>query len=290
MSVKCILCKKSESKIIWNHFIRSGKNSFTKKKETIYQCLNCDLVFLKKKRQKLENSALARSLYNNNASIKEFIKFHKSREIKKIKKVKSEIDFRNKRILESNCGAGVLLSIFRKISKKTAGIDNIFYKTFLENNGHEYNSSIDDVIIKKKKFDIVFSLSELEHKFDPILFLKKLKKILSKNGKLILRVPNFNNIYKMFLGKDFYKYDFRTSHNFYFSQNNLKKLFEITNFKILAEYGHQEYDTNHLLSYISTRKRVGAKYKQILSWKDINFTKSNIESALTSTSLIYILK
>ena len=183
-----------------------------------------------------------------------------------------------------------MLSIFRKISKKTAGIDNIFYKTFLENNGHEYNSSIDDVIIKKKKFDIVFSLSELEHKFDPILFLKKLKKILSKNGKLILRVPNFNNIYKMFLGKDFYKYDFRTSHNFYFSQNNLKKLFEITNFKILAEYGHQEYDTNHLLSYISTRKRVGAKYKQILSWKDINFTKSNIESALTSTSLIYILK
>jgi hypothetical protein len=35
MNTKCILCKKNDSKIIWNHFIRSEKNFFTKTKETI---------------------------------------------------------------------------------------------------------------------------------------------------------------------------------------------------------------------------------------------------------------
>ena len=31
-------------------------------------------------------------------------------------------------------------------------------------------------IIKEKKFDVILSLSEFEHKYDPIYFLKKLKK------------------------------------------------------------------------------------------------------------------
>lgn len=290
MSIKCLLCNKNQFKILWNDPIRSGSNSFTKNKEIIYQCLNCDLVFLKKKRKNLENSAIARNLYNNDNSIKEFIAFHKPREMKKLKKIEGETIFKNKKILESNCGAGVLLSILKKKSKLTAGIDDISYKNYLQKNGHRYFSSVDEIIKSNKNFDIILSLSELEHKFDPYLFLKKLKKILSKDGKLIVRIPNFNNIYKMFLGKRFYKYDFRTSHNYYFSQKNLKILFNKTNLKIVKEIGFQEYDINHLLSYIRSKKRVGSIYKKVLNKKDVNFTKNNIEKSLNSTSLIYILK
>ena len=145
MSIKCLLCNKNQFKILWNDPIRSGSNSFTKNKEIIYQCLNCDLVFLKKKRKNLENSAIARNLYNNDNSIKEFIAFHKPREIKKLKKIEGETIFKNKKILESNCGAGVLLSILKKKSKQTAGIDDISYKNYLQKNGHRYFSSVDEM-------------------------------------------------------------------------------------------------------------------------------------------------
>ena len=110
----CLICKKKDFKIVWNDKIRSGNNKFTKNKEIIFQCLNCDLVFLKNPRKDLENSAVARSIYNKNNSVQEFLNFHKPRELKKFKLFKKFINFKNKDILESNCGAGVLLNILKK--------------------------------------------------------------------------------------------------------------------------------------------------------------------------------
>ncbi len=48
---KCIICGKNKFKTVWNDKIRSSNISFTKKKEKIFQCRNCDLVFLKKKKK-----------------------------------------------------------------------------------------------------------------------------------------------------------------------------------------------------------------------------------------------
>ena len=147
----CLICKNKKFKIVWNQKIRSGKNKFTKKKEIILQCLNCDLVFLKKPRKDLENSAVARLIYNKNNSVQEFLNFHKPRELKKFNLFKKFINFKNKDILESNCGAGVLLNILKKKSKKTTGIDDISYKKYLNQNGHEYFENFSEAIKKKKK-------------------------------------------------------------------------------------------------------------------------------------------
>ena len=290
MIKKCLICNQHNFKIIWKDKIRSGQKSFTKKKEIIYKCKNCNLVFLKRKRKKLENSAIARNIYNNNNSIEEFLNFHKPRELKKLNLVKKFINFKNKHILESNCGAGVLLKILKKKSKTTSGIDNTFYKNTLEKNGHNFFSSFDDVIKVKKKFDIIFSLSELEHKYDPVSFLKKMKKALSNSGRVVLRIPNYENIYSMILGKDYYKYDYRTSHNYYFSDSNLSILFKRVGLKIESKIGFHEYEFNHLLAYARTKKRVNGSYKNILNKKDENIIKKNIENSLTSTSIVYILK
>ena len=108
--MKCIVCDKEKFKLIWNDKIRSSSKNFTKKKEKILQCLNCKLVFLKNKKRNLENSAVSRNIYNKNNSIKEFLKFHTPREIQKLNYIKKKIDFRNKKILESNCGAGILIN------------------------------------------------------------------------------------------------------------------------------------------------------------------------------------
>ena len=49
ISKKCLICNSNKFEIVWKDKIRSGKNDFTKKKETIYKCKYCELVFLKKK-------------------------------------------------------------------------------------------------------------------------------------------------------------------------------------------------------------------------------------------------
>ena len=126
-----------------------------------------------------------------------------------------------KKILESNCGTAILLNNLNKISKQTVGLDSPFYKKIVEKNGHKFYSNINEIIRSKTKFDIILSLSEIEHKFDPVSFIKKMKKVLSKKGVIIFRIPNFNNIYMYTLGYNFFKYDYRISHNFYFGEKIL---------------------------------------------------------------------
>lgn len=288
--MKCIVCSNKKFELVWNNKIRSSANKFTKKKEKILQCLNCKLVFLKKRRKYLENSAVSRDLYNKNKSINEFIKFHTMREFKKLNFIRKKIDFKNKKILESNCGAGILITNLKKRNNTTAGLDNIFYKKFLESRGHIFFKSINEIIKKKLRFDIILSFSEIEHKENPLEFLKSLKSILNKKGKIIVRIPNYYNIYMYLLGNNFFKYDYRTSHNYYFSKKNLDIMFNKLGFKIDYSHGMNEYSLNHLLTYIKKNRRV--KSNEVINLFSKKIDKNivrNIQKSWSSTSLIYIL-
>ena len=289
--MKCIICGKKKFEIIWNNKLRSSANKFTKVKKKILQCIYCDIAFLEKRTKILENSAITRKIFNKNNSIHEFVKFHSPREFKKFHFIKKYLDFGNKSILESNCGAGLIISALKKKAKFTAGVDNVIYKKFLTGNNHLFFKNIDEIIKNKVKFDIVFSLSELEHKYNPILFLKKIKKILKKNGCVVLRIPNFKNIYAQLLNESFYKYDYRTSHNYYFSEKNLDLMFKKLNFKIYLKRGFNEYSFNHLCTYLIKNKRVKTiNIQNIFDNKTSKRAIANIELNKISTSFIYILK
>ena len=290
MTIKCIVCNFSKFDVVWNDKIRNSSKGFTKSKKIILKCNNCELIFLKNRKKNLENSSVARKIYNKSNSIEEFIRFHKPREIKKIKFLSNYLNLKNKDILELNCGAGTILSNYKKICKSTTGVDDHKYKNYLNKVGHEHYSSINNVLKKKLKYDYIFSMSELEHKFDPKKYLLKINKLMKKNSKLVLRVPNFENIYMYLLGKYFLRFDYRTSHNFYFSIKNLELLFKKTNFKIRKKLGFNEYSANHLIEYLKTKKRVYHKPNKFFSEKESLFIVKNIEKMLISTSLIYLLE
>lgn len=229
-------------------------------------------------------------MFDGDNSIKKFLSFHKPRENKKFNYFKKYLNFNNKDILESNCGYGVILELLKKKANSTTGIDNKIYKTSLTQRGHKFFNNIDEIIKIKKKFDIIFSLSELEHKSNPVLFLDKIKKSLKLNGKLVLRIPNYNNIYKIIIGEKFMKYDFRLSHNYYFSEKNLDIFFKKIKFKIIKKIGIQEYSLNHLLTFLKKKKRINETNSlKYFSNNDNNLFKKNIENQFYSTSLIYIL-
>jgi 2-polyprenyl-3-methyl-5-hydroxy-6-metoxy-1,4-benzoquinol methylase len=290
MKNKCIVCGFEKFSTIWNEKIRNSSISFTKTKKKILKCQKCELIFLKDKKKHLENSSYARKIYNKDNSIKEFIKFHKPRELKKIKFLSNLINIKGKNILELNCGAGVILSHFQNMSKSTTGVDDVAYKDYLNSKGHNHFQNINQILKKNFTYDCIFSMSELEHKFDPKAYLLKVNRLMKKSSKLIIRVPNFQNIYMHLLGKSFLKYDYRTSHNFYFSRQNLDLLFKKSNFNIEKILGFHEYSINHLLEFLKTKKRVYGKAKKFFSDKDNYFAIKNIEDKLVSTSLIYILK
>lgn len=287
---KCIACGKLSHIIIWNDKIRSGSKVFTQKRHKIIKCLNCNLIRLLKINKNSENNILQRNLYNKSYKINDFLKFHKIREKKKLDCISKYLNFNNSTVLKSNCGAGIILDLIKKKTKMTAGFDAFFYKNFLESNGHKYFSSIKIIKKEKIKFDFIFSMSELEHKLRPVEFLLNIKSILKKNGKLILRIPNYYNIYRFLMGKKFDATDYRESHNFYFSEKNLNFIFKKINFNIDKIIGFNEYSFNHLLNYIQKQGRVYKKnIKYFFSKKHDNEVIKNINNKYISTSLIYIL-
>ena len=284
----CYLCKKKNTFLIWNDKLRSGKNTWTKNKNKIYQCNNCDLVFLEKRRKSLQDNKIFRKLFDGSNSISKYNSFNKPREKLKLDKIKKYLSFKNKKILESNCGAATNLDNLKKISKITAGFDSEIYREHV-NKKHLFYSSYHELKKDKIKFDIILSLGEIEHKYDVLSFVKLLKSKLENKGFLIFRIPNFNNIYKFLLDKDFLKYDYRLSHNFYFNEKSADFLFKKLKLKIFLKTGLQEYDFNHLIKYFKTRKRVKS-YDKIFGERLINLTNNNLEKYKVSTSLLYILQ
>ena len=288
IQMNCPICKKSKTILIWNNKLRSGKDKWTKNKHKILQCKNCDLVFLEKRNKHLEDNKIFRKIFDGSNSVSKYYSFNRPREKFKLKKIQSYINFKNKKILESGCGAATNLDYLKKNAKLTAGLDSHIYQNHVMKN-HRYFNSLSKLKKSKEKFDIILSLAEIEHKFNVLNFVKILIGKLEKNGFLIFRIPNFDNIYKFTLNNDFLKYDYRVSHNYYFNEKSADFLFRKLKLKTFVKTGLQEYDFNHLLEYVKTRKRV-KDYKKIYNKKVINITNSNLEKYKVSTSLLYILQ
>jgi len=283
----CPLCRSKKISLIWNKKIRSGKNLWTKKKFKISKCNNCDLVFLNNRSDQLLDNKIFRKKFDGNNTIAQYKSFNKPREKYKLQVIQKYVNFSNKSILESNCGAATNLDLLCKNSKLTAGLDSYIYKNHVEKK-HIFFSTLNELKTSKIKFDIILSLSELEHQYNLLLFLNTLKLKLKKKGIIIFRIPNYNNIYRYMLGDNFLKYDFRLSHNYYFSEQSCDFLFKKAGFKILRKLGLQEYSVNHLLEYIKSGKRV-TKYKNLINKPKSKEINLNIEKSYTSSSLLYFV-
>lgn len=284
----CPVCKSKKRKLIWNDLLRSGKNIWTKKPYKIYWCQNCDLRYLEKFNYSLQNNKVFRKLYDGSNSIKKYNSFNKNREKYKLDKIKKIINFKNKEILESNCGAATNLDFLKKEAKQTYGLDHHVYKSHVEKK-HIFFTSLNEINKNKYTFDIILSLAEIEHQTNVIKFVNSLKKILKKNGLIVFRIPNYNNIYLQLLGNKFQTFDFRTSHNYYFSEKSCDFLFKKLNLKVIHKNGLQEYSVNHLIEFIKKGKRV-AKYPKLINKKISDQISKHIETNKISTSLTYILK
>ena len=168
-------------------------------------------------------------------------------------------------------------------------MDHQGYKKYIESKGHIFFSNFDQIKKSKIKFDIILSLGEIEHKFNPSKFLNNLKKIMSRNGIIVMRIPNYNNVYKFFINDNFLKYDFRVSHNFYFTEESIDYFFKINKMKVIKKTGLHEYSFNHLLNYIIKKKRVSDNNNKMIN-KNTNEVIENLENNMVSTSLLYIVK
>lgn len=152
-----------------------------------------------------------------------------------------EIDkkFENKaEILDVGCGWGLALQFFKKKGYDCYGFDPA--KEAVEYGckkglkiKHAGLKSLD--VFDGKKFDIISLFNVLEHMSDPAEVIKQIKKIIKKNGILVIDVPNEFNEFQL-SGRDTHKLNdwwiAPPNHLNYFSRDSLVNLLEKFDFEV----------------------------------------------------------
>jgi SAM-dependent methyltransferase len=130
------------------------------------------------------------------------------------------------RILEVGCASGYFLFAVKKHVKSVTGVEltKDFVK-YARGKGLDVRESLDEV--PDHSCDLIFVYHVLEHIEDPIRFLKDVKKKLSQSGKLIIEVPNVDDVlvsaYKIKNHLDFY---WEIAHKYYFSKDSLRQVLD----------------------------------------------------------------
>lgn len=113
------------------------------------------------------------------------------------KEIMQEISWKSKTVLDVGCGTGNFSNqVVKRGAKKVLGIDyaaeaiKIAKKKYIHPKLEFKKMDVKDV---KEKYDVIVSIGTLEHMDNPYLILKKLKKQLNNNGKIIITSPNWTN-------------------------------------------------------------------------------------------------
>ncbi len=112
----------------------------------------------------------------------------------------------NKVVLDIGCGAGFMAYNLSENGGKTIACDlrtklnksNAVFNNFLSCPKIEFNNAdIFHLPFKSKSFDIIYALDMLEHLENVELALIEIKRVLKKDGLLIVSIPNENIFYRI---------------------------------------------------------------------------------------------
>lgn len=149
-------------------------------------------------------------------------------------------------VLDIGCGNGELAEALRAKGCKVTGVD-ISEKAIEEakkflDEGFCFDIEKENWPDKllTKKFDLIIVSEVIEHLFDPIVFMKKIKPLVKTGGRIIITTPNilfWKNRLKILFGK--FQYEDKGimdyGHIRFFTTDTIKSFFKKSGFRIVKE-------------------------------------------------------
>lgn len=217
----CIVCRKK------------SKLKFLHKEFSIYQCENCSVIFVdpdqidgKYYMQYVKDISSTLLYYKN-------IEEYDRRSFVKRLRFLDRYFPRKGSLLEIGSSIGTFLQTAKDYGWKVTGIEpnKKICEQFTKKNKNikVFNTFFDNSFIKfyPKKYDLVYSSDVIEHTPDPVSFLENSRKLLKKDGLIVVVTPDFDSfLTKLFQIKP-------TEHLIYLNEDNIRQLYKEAGLKIL---------------------------------------------------------
>ena len=188
-------------------------------------------------------------------------------------------------LLDIGAGTGDFLLTAKNNGWNTIGFEpNSKAKEMAQKKGINFTENTTD--LQDHSFDIITMWHVLEHVLDLENQIKALKRLVKKDGTIIIAVPNFNSFDAKYYNEFWAAFD-TPRHLWHFSKTAIEKLFEKENVKLVS-IEPMKFDS-YYVSLLSEKYKTGKMnfIKAFLVGFHSNwYAKQNKEYS----SLIYILK
>ncbi|PKN00415.1 MAG: hypothetical protein CVU78_01315 [Elusimicrobia bacterium HGW-Elusimicrobia-2] len=237
-AIKCEICGENKSFVFGSAKCPDGTMD---RVFTIHKCANCGFVFLSPMPSRDEMAAFYfDEYYGNNsgvsgnlsATIFSLFRFLRGKRIYRYKKTG--------RILDVGCGDGSFLNLMKLSRWEVAGVETA--ETGIKRCAQKKINAQHDINFPDEYFDVITLWHSLEHIENPPGILKKLYRVLSKKGKLIISVPNIESMEYVLFKRSWFHLDL-PRHLRHFSPGTLKKLLLKAGFRTLR-ISHYSFEYN----------------------------------------------
>lgn len=164
-----------------------------------------------------------------------------------------------KNVLNLGSGYGFLEEEFnrrpgKKFNIEGADISQFRIDHFVGGICHNINFMTDDIPEEMLgKYDLVMGLHLLEHINSPVKYLEKLKPLLTKDGCILIEVPNLDS-YLCELSPEYNEFFYLYEHVSYFTSKTLLMVFEKAGYKVKEIYTKELYSIENHINWIRTGK------------------------------------
>ncbi len=217
--MQCFLCKKNDFELVYKL-----------KRRQIVKCQN-DGLFLA-----IDNK-VSQQLYDqnyyDNSPYSTFFNLNERYFLSKLKKIQKLTAEFKPTILDVGCGWGNFLEALQKQKMSYLGIDSSdeAIRVCRSKNLNCRKTTLQELVNENhEKFSAITLFQVIEHVADPIELLKATKKLLKKNGAILMTTPNNDSPLRKIFGRKWSVYQ-EPSHFVFYNQQTLKETLIRAGFK-----------------------------------------------------------
>lgn len=251
--MKLDICPNEPVRKLYEGVIRNGSwGDFTSEAYEVYQCLGNEIAFLHPFPRIDYEGTEYRELVNKSAKIESFFDSYDRLQPMHLSLFADLVE-RGMVVADCGCGGGSLLDYLSGLAKQTVAIEPLkTYHDSLKERGHHTFSSIAQARQQgfEKGVDLALSVHVIEHTENPVEYLRDIRALLRPGGKVYVHTPNLNDILMKIAFDAFAPFNFRTQHNYYFTDKSLQWLGEKAGFEVERTVFHHEFGMANALYWL----------------------------------------